>query len=693
MDQDMLAQDAQLLWADMLDEVRAQGNAELLAWLERAEAASFDGSVMRLRTRQKWAARNLSGKYRAAVEALMAQITMEPVSLEVGVEDGAAQGPTAAPAGAPLMAQPSPMQGPAARPDQPGAQPAAAQPACAVAGVSTPVPAAQTQPQDAAVAQQVAGPADAEPPDAAVSASPATSQVAGASPQVYGQDTGVAGLDRPIQPLPVAQVPQTPALGSPEAPEAPCALMPQAAPEPPFGTQPQDAQSVAEVLEASEAPSGAAAPAAAEALSAAAAAGRAAAQGRAPIVRRSLTNHALLEKMQQQAAQQKSFQQGVSTPVETVEAGERPAQTPIPVLEEGTEQKDEVKAQSSTDFTFDTYVVGDSNVMAYRVARGVAEQPDGSLFNPVFIWGPSGNGKTHLMLAIQAYITANQPRTRVEYISADMFLTRYIDEVHNQKLRGSAVLKDMNDIDVLLVDDVQEFKNQQQETVGALFNIFNSFMLAGNKQIVLAADRAPDYLDLDPRLKTRFSQGMVQDIKAPTWEMKLSILKSFYERYRARNGMSSVRIDDAGFKEMAQRCPDNPRQMTGLINSIMFNAERDPSVLTPEGIAAFIDSQYNVASVITLDKIMAAVTKEYGVTLEQVTSRSRTAAIKEARQVYMWLASQLTDETYQSIGDVVGLNHSTITHGIKVINEKRNADHTYARLLEDFKNRLCNESK
>ena len=385
----------------------------------------------------------------------------------------------------------------------------------------------------------------------------------------------------------------------------------------------------------------------------------------------------------------KSFQQLVSTNVESYSN----LSQPIPVLEDGPKQKDEVKAQTSTDFTFDTYVVGDSNIMAYRVARSVAEQPDGSLFNPVFIWGPSGNGKTHLLLAIQSYIMANQPRTRVEYISADMFITRYVDEVHVQMLRGHAVLKDMEDIDVLLVDDVQEFRNQQQETVGALFNIFNSFMLSGNKQIVLAADRAPDYLDLDPRLKTRFAQGMVQDIKAPTWEMKLSILKSFYERYRARNGMTSVRISDEAFKVMAEYGPDSPRLMTGLINGIMFNAEHDPNVITPDGIREYIDSQYNVTTIISLDKIIEAVTREYGVTYEQVTSRSRTAAIKEARQVYMWLASQLTDETYQSIGDVVGLNHSTITHGIKVINEKRNVDHTYARQLEDFKNRLCNESK
>lgn len=600
MDQEMFEQDAQFLWADMLDEVRAKGQDDLLAWLERASPSSFDGAVMRLTTKQKWAARNLMGKYREAVEALMGEITMEHVTLEV-VVDGADIAPA----------------DPAATPAVPAA------------------PILEAQVQAPSVTEQ------------------ATQAHACDNAGAPAADFG--GHNDAAQPLPA------------EAPS------PVACPE----------------------PSAVAAPAAAP-LSAAALAGKAAGAGRPRIHSRILSGEVPYpsavknsEPSQSTAPAVKSFQPPVST---NVESSSNLSQ-PIPVLEDGPKQKDEVKAQTSTDFTFDTYVVGDSNIMAYRVARSVAEQPDGSLFNPVFIWGPSGNGKTHLLLAIQSYIMANQPRTRVEYISADMFITRYVDEVHVQKLRGHAVLKDMEDIDVLLVDDVQEFRNQQQETVGALFNIFNSFMLSGNKQIVLAADRAPDYLDLDPRLKTRFAQGMVQDIKAPTWEMKLSILKSFYERYRARNGMTSVRISDEAFKVMAEYGPDSPRLMTGLINGIMFNAEHDPNVITPGGIREYIDSQYNVTTIISLDKIIEAVTREYGVTYEQVTSRSRTAAIKEARQVYMWLASQLTDETYQSIGDVVGLNHSTITHGIKVINEKRNVDHTYARQLEDFKNRLCNESK
>ena len=600
MDQEMFEQDAQFLWADMLDEVRAKGQDDLLAWLERASPSSFDGAVMRLTTKQKWAARNLMGKYREAVEALMGEITMEPVMLEVEV-DGADIAPT----------------GPAATPAAPAA----------------PIPEAQVQAPS--VTEQAAQ--------------------AHACDNASASAADFAGHNDAAQSLPA------------ESPS------PVVCPEP------------------SAVPSSATVP-----LSAAALAGKAAGAGRPRIHSRILSGEVPFpsavknpEPSQSAAPAVKSFQPLVST---NVESYSNPSQ-PIPVLEDGPKQKDEVKAQTSTDFTFDTYVVGDSNIMAYRVARSVAEQPDGSLFNPVFIWGPSGNGKTHLLLAIQSYIMANQPRTRVKYTWADELVKRYVDEVNVQMLRGYAVLKDIEDTDVLLVDDVQALSNQQQETVRALFNIFNSFMLSGNKQIVLAADRAPDYLNLDPRLKTRFAQGMVQDIKAPTWEMKLSMLKSFYERYRARNGMTSVRISDEAFKFMAEYGPDNPRLMTSLINGIMFNAGDEPNFITLDDIREYIDTHYNVTTIISLDKIIEAVTREYGVTYEQVTSRSRTAAIKEARQVYMWLASQLTDETYQSIGDVVGLNHSTITHGIKVINDKRNVDHAYARQLEDFKNRLCNESK
>lgn len=661
MSQEMFEQDAQYLWADMLGEARSNGQDDLIAWLERARPVSFDGAVMRLVTKQKWAARNLMGKYREAVEALMAEITMEPVTLEVEVEGGA-EVPTAAGAAIPRPGSTS-MTSPAGAP----APQAPATPAVAPA-----TPEASEIPGITACAAPSAG---AEAGDLHVA--PGTTAMPPAGMQAMPQEA-----TPPAAPYSAVE-------GTAKATTTVAATTAETVAEPNQGVSeiptPQAQQPISP-------------------LSAAALAGKMATTGRPRIHSRILSGEvpmptptarpvSTVQGQSQTPAHR--YQPPVSTTVENSAnacAGSAPVTQPIPVLEEGVEQKDEVKAQSSSDFTFDTYVVGDSNQIAYRLAMNVAEQPDGSLFNPLFIWGPSGNGKTHLLLAIQSYIALHQPRVRVQYVSAQMFINQYVEEVQVRKLRGNDVLRSMRNVDVLLLDDIQLFK-QKMESVTALFEIFNNFILAGNKQIVLAADRAPDYLDLDPRLTTRFSQGMVADIQAPTWEMKLSILKSLYERYRARNGIAGVRISDANFEVIAQHCPDNPRQMTGLVNSIMMRAEFDPNLLTPEGIRAYIDSQFNVETEISLDKIIDAVTKEYGVSYEQITSRSRTKDIKEARQVYMWLANQLTDETYQSIGDVVGLNHATITHGIKVINEKRNADHGYARQLEDFKNRLCNESK
>lgn len=596
MSQEMLQEDAQLIWADLLDAAQAHGLEDLLVWLGRAQPATFDGTTMCLVTRQKWAARNLMGKFRPTVEELLQEITMEPVALDVQVDD----------AGAP-------------------AQPAAVQPVAAAAQAPQQAPAAgSATPQQQTDSLGVAAPGVAAPCDSA----PAP--------------------DATLHEAPATQAPQPPA------------------------SQPA---------------------AQAAGLSAAALAGRAAAQGHAPIRSRLFQSFA---QDQPVAAQTSNPQQvsndfstagtSFSTPAATMGGPAAPV-TPIPVLEDGAEQKDEVKVQSGTDFTFDTYIVGESNRIAYNLAKAVAEQPDGSLFNPLFIWGPSGNGKTHLLLSIRDYIGCHQPQTQALYITANAFVTQFIDEIRNRKLRGNEVLRAYRDVDVLLVDDVQFFEDKQ-DSVTAFFDIFNEMMLSGGKQIVLAADRAPDYLRLDPRMRTRFGQGMVADIKAPTWEMKVSILKSFYERLRQRNGMTGVTLTDKALELMADYCPDNPRQMAGLINNVMFNAEMDPSILTEDGLRGTIDAMFKQVAVINLDHIMDVVAKESGVTKEQMSSDSRVKQVKEARQLVMWLASQLTDEPYTSIGGALSRDHSTVSHGIKKVNERRETDRGYMHMLEDLKNKV-----
>ncbi len=690
MSQDMLQEDARLLWADLLDEAQARGLDDLLVWLGRATPATFDGATMCLVTRQKWAARNLMGKFRPTVEGLMQEITMEPVALEVQVDDSleaaaprdaatetqgiapaaaqTAQETTTVQAAPAVQAAPIMQVAPAVQ-AEPAAQAAQIAPVMQVAPVA--------QATQVASVMQVAPIMQATP---AVQASPAPQDIPAPSPATIAQATAAS------QPAPAAAPVSDAAMAAPAEPMVPATT----APAMPATTAPAVPAMAAPAAPAVAAPDTAAVAPQPEApasnLSAAALAGRAAAQGRAPIRSRLFQTAAQDQAQPATTPVPQPVSNTFSTAVTPAAAQGAPV-TPIPVLEDGVEQKDEVKAQSGTDFTFDTYIVGESNRIAYSLAKAVAEQPDGSLFNPLFIWGPSGNGKTHLLLSIRDYIGCHQPQTHALYITANAFVTQFIDEIRNRKLRGNEVLRAYRDVDVLLVDDVQFFEDKQ-DSVTAFFDIFNEMMLSGGKQIVLAADRAPDYLRLDPRMRTRFGQGMVADIKAPTWEMKVSILKSFYERLRQRNGMTGVTLSDKALELMADYCPDNPRQMAGLINNVMFNAEMDPSILTEDGLRGTIDAMFKQVAVINLDRIMDVVAKESGVTKEQMSSDSRVKQVKEARQLVMWLASQLTDEPYTSIGGALSRDHSTVSHGIKKVNERRETDRGYMHMLEDLKNKV-----
>jgi chromosomal replication initiator protein len=363
---------------------------------------------------------------------------------------------------------------------------------------------------------------------------------------------------------------------------------------------------------------------------------------------------------------------------------EQAAAVPMPVLGDGAMPRAAV-ATGFTDFSFDTYVVGEANTVAYSMALAVAEQP-GNFQNPLFIWGPSGNGKTHLLLSIINYIHEHQPAMNTRYVSATTFVNQYVDDLSRKK-KGSEVLKEYRDIDVLLVDDVQSFKDKQ-ETVSTFFEIFNQLILDG-RQIVLAADRAPDYLELDQRMQTRFGQGLVVDIKAPTYEMKRSILMSFYERYRARKEWSSVAISPDLFDVIAQLAPNNPRSMQGLVNTLMATADADPSVLTPDGVRSIISNLFRSRTAVDIPTILKIVSDHYGVSVDELRSKSRRQAISQARQVAMWMARQLTDESYENIGAAVGgRDHSTVYYSVTAVQTKQLNDRSYAYELDRLKKEI-----
>lgn len=590
---ELSAEDARLLWDDVVEMARDCPDPAVVPWLERLDPVSFEGDVMTLSTRQNWTAKKTMGDYRETIESLLSEITMERVSLNVVV---AGQAPAA-----PAQRQALAADGAPASPAAPSAPDAPAVP-------------------EAAQAERPGGePGAAAAPEAHAPGHVSAAALAGAA---VAAGRGMASLPRRRTVLSSLG-------GAPEPPEArrePPAARPDAtwpAPQPPAPLPAQAAQ-------ASQAP----------------------------------------------VAAGPSGEPTPGAPIQAQPPAAAPAQLPADEPYIGDQE---------SDLRFDTYIVGESNKLAYNMARAVAEQP-GTLsnLNPLFIWGPSGNGKTHLLRSIENYLSEHQPRMHVLFVNANEFVENYIDDIRNKRLRGTEVLKAYRSVDVLLVDDVQFFESKQ-ESVSTFFDIFNQLKDHG-RQIVLAADTPPDYLTLDDRMRTRFGSGLVVDIKAPTYEMKRSILKSYYDRYRSRMEWCEVEIPPKVLDLMAQLAPSNPRTMQGLMTSVLIKANDNPAILSPEGIKAAVNDLFKSVQAVSVPSIIRVVCEEYGVREEDIKGASRKKNISEARQVVMWMARSLTDSSYEEIGKSVGnRDHSTVYYGISTIEKRALEDKGYLYKLERLK--------
>ena len=445
-------EDAVMLWNDVVEMAHDCDDPSMLPWLERLTPVSLENSVMTVSTRQNWTVKKIVGEYQPTIEALLRDITLEPISLQVVVASAVAasdgETPRTSAEDTAFHVKHSTSQVPTA----------------AAAGI----PACGSAPD--------ADPAAASSAATSSTSSPSAAALAGAA--VAAGRTGLfsSGTPRISRPMP-ADGAAAPAM-SPE-PASAASPEPAAFPNPP----------VSSATPAPTAPSGAAAETTAGAGA--------------------------------QAEPNAAVEFTAITEPETVAQD-----AVVPILEDGTIPKAAVSSGYS-DFSFDTYIVGESNNLAFSMAKAVAEQPGGtSNLNPLFIWGPSGNGKTHLLLSIVNYLRVHQPNMNVQYVPANAFVDQYIDDLR-RKRSGSEVLKDYRDVE------------NKQQSVTTFFDIFNQLISKG-KQIVLAADTPPDYLNLDNRVRSRFGSGVVIDIKAPTYEMKRSILLSYYERCRQRKDWCDV---------------------------------------------------------------------------------------------------------------------------------------------------------
>ena len=313
------------------------------------------------------------------------------------------------------------------------------------------------------------------------------------------------------------------------------------------------------------------------------------------------------------------------------------------------------------DYTFEEFVTGPSNSWAHAAAKGAAKEPGKKGYNPLFIHGGTGLGKTHIMQAIGNDIKRKNPSSSVCYLTAERFLNEYVNALTSSSIQQ---FRDRyRKIDVLLVDDIQ-FMSRGKDFQEEFFNTFNSLHNDG-KQIVMTSDVAPkDLPGIEPRLISRFEWGMVQEIEQPSYETRLAILKK-----KSEGMVPSVPEDTLKF--IAQNIKSHVRAMEGALGKVSVMMKLDSTIKLNNEILShllkdFIEKEKKQKKV-TIKEIQAAVAAKYSVTVEQILSIERTVSLVTPRQLAMYIARKYTTKSLPEIAKEFEKSHATVLHGVKTI--------------------------
>ncbi|MBR5879093.1 MAG: chromosomal replication initiator protein DnaA [Akkermansia sp.] len=321
------------------------------------------------------------------------------------------------------------------------------------------------------------------------------------------------------------------------------------------------------------------------------------------------------------------------------------------------------------DYTFENYVVGASNHFAYAAAQALVNS-DERIFNPLFIYGNSGMGKTHLLHAIGNALRARKPNVQVLYVTSEQFTNSYIEAIRKRGDDLEAFRRKFRKVDVLLIDDVQ-FMARADRTQEEFFHTFNALFESG-KQIVLSADcPASQITSMNDRLKTRFSQGMTVELTAPCYEMRMAILRQKMLKWKQRL------ISDEVVEFLARNITQSVRALEGgLIRTSTFASLTNCCPTIPflkEKLADLMSKRATTG--ISIADIQQRVAEEFGIRLTDINGRRRTAAIAHPRQVAMFLARRHTSSSLQDIGAAFGgRDHGTVLHAMRTIEEKLRED-------------------
>jgi chromosomal replication initiator protein len=340
-------------------------------------------------------------------------------------------------------------------------------------------------------------------------------------------------------------------------------------------------------------------------------------------------------------------------------------------------------ARLNPKYTFETFVPGSSNRFAHAAAVAVAEAP-AKAYNPLFIYGESGLGKTHLLHAIGNYGRRLEPGMRVRYVSSEEFTNDFINSVRVND--AQAFLRRYREVDLLLIDDIQ-FLERAEQTQEAFFHTFNTLQLA-NKQIVISCDRKPEQLSgLQNRLVTRFKSGLITDVQAPDLELRIAIL-------RKKAAKDAMTLQPGVMEFIASKIQSNIRELEGaLIRVVAFGSlnKQEIDLRLAEIVLKDLVSESDRPE-ITAGVIMAVTAEYFSISLEDLTGASRTRVLVSARQIAMYLCRELTELSLPKIGQTFGgRDHTTVMHAERKIRsqmtERRNVYNQITELTSRIRTR------
>jgi chromosomal replication initiator protein len=339
----------------------------------------------------------------------------------------------------------------------------------------------------------------------------------------------------------------------------------------------------------------------------------------------------------------------------------------------GGGSRDDISAPLDPRFTFDNFVVGKPNELAYAAARRVAEAPTAP-FNPLFLYGGVGLGKTHLMHAIGLHIKKQSPERRIIYLSAEKFMYQFVRALRTKDTM--AFKEQFRSVDVLMIDDVQ-FIGGREATQEEFFHTFNA-LVDSNRQVIISADKSPSDLEgVEERMRSRLGWGLVADIHPTTYELRLGILQAKAEQ-------SSTEIPVKVLEFLAHKITSNVRELEGALNRILAHATLVGRPITLETTQEVLHDLLRANDRrVTIEEIQKRVSAHFNVRIADMHSARRARAVARPRQVAMYLSKQLTSRSLPEIGRKFGgRDHTTVMHAVRKVEELKATDSSFAEDVE-----------